>query len=151
MSDIKFNKPVSKNESGVLSAIWRNILKENNLIPALDLLVQRYVDRGNRAKELKDIKLKNKSTLTANITAPEMTFKTFLDLLFNFLHVKKITFSVKLTFQNGSETVHTINVDKQSCDDGGHDEYSKNNAINPKHSQGNQHKQPESGDNNKSS
>lgn len=135
MSDIKFNKPISKNESGVLAALWRAVLRDNGFIPALDLLVQRYVDRGNKASEQSSVKLKNKSTLISNITAGEMTFKTFLDLIFNFLHVRKITFTVKLTFANGNETLHTINVDKSACDDGGHDENSKDLGLNPKSGQ----------------
>lgn len=135
MPDIKFNNPISKNESGVLSALWRNVLKENGFMPALDLLVQRYIDRGNRAKENKNIKLKNKSTLINNITSSEMTFKTFLDLLFNFLCVKKISISIKLTYHNGNESVHTIHVDKNTCDDGGYEDEDINNSINPKRSQ----------------
>lgn len=134
MSNIKFNDPISHNESGVLAQLWRNILRENGFHKALDLLVQRYVDRANRAKEKdKNLKLKNKSTLISNITAPEMTFKTFLDLLFNLLQVHTVTITVKLTFHNGAEKINTVIIDQSTADDGGHDEHSKNNTLNPKH------------------
>lgn len=134
MSNIKFTDPISHNESGVLAQLWRNILRENGYEKALDLLVQRYVDRANRAKEKdKNLKLKNKSTLTTNITAPEMTFKTFLDLLFNLLRVRTVTMTVKLTFHNGSERLSTIRIEPAVADDGGHDEHSQNNTLNPKH------------------
>lgn len=134
MSKIKFNTPISQNESGVLAQIWRKILLENNYDKALDVLVQRYVDRADRAKE-KDatLKMKNKSTLITNITAPEMTFKTFLDLLFNLLTVRSVTMTVKLTFHNGSERLTTIRIEPTVADDGGHDEHSQNNTLNPKH------------------
>ena len=115
MSDINFNKPISKNESGVLAALWRNIIKTNNLTHALDYLVLKYVNRSG--KESGDnIRLKNKSTLLANITAPEMSIKVFFDLLFNYICVKKVSFTVKLTFVNGDESVHTVNVDNSVCE-----------------------------------
>ena len=115
MSDINFNKPISKNESGVLAALWRNIIKTNNLTHALDYLVLKYISRSG--KESGDnIRLKNKSTLLSNITAPEMSIKVFFDLLFNYLCVKKVSFTIKLTFINGDESVHTVNVDNSVCE-----------------------------------
>ena len=115
MSDINFNKPISKNESGVLAALWRNIIKTNNLTHALDYLVLKYISRSG--KESGDnIRLKNKSTLLSNITAPEMSIKVFFDLLFNYLCVKKVSFTIKLTFINGDESVHTVNVYNSVCE-----------------------------------
>lgn len=116
MSDIKFNKPISKNESGVLAALWRNIIKTNNLAHALDYLVLKYVSRSANKSSGENIRLKNKSTLLANITSPEMSIKVFFDLLFNYLCVKKVSFTVKLTFINGDESVHTVNVDNSVCE-----------------------------------
>lgn len=116
MSDIKFNKPISKNESGVLAALWRNIIKTNNLTHALDYLVLKYVSRSANKSSGENIRLKNKSTLLANITSPEMSIKVFFDLLFNYLCVKKVSFTVKLTFINGDESVHTVNVDNSVCE-----------------------------------
>lgn len=116
MSDIKFNKPISKNESGVLAALWRNIIKTNNLTHALDYLVLKYVSRSANKSSGENIRLKNKSTLLANITSPEMSIKVFFDLLFNYLCVKKVSFTVKLTFVNGDESVHTVNVDNSVCE-----------------------------------
>lgn len=115
MSDINFNKPISKNESGVLAALWRNIIKANNLTHALDYLVLKYVSRSG-TESGDNVRLKNKSTLLSNITAPEMSIKVFFDLLFNYLCVKKVSFTVKLTFVNGDESVHTVNVDNSVCE-----------------------------------
>ena len=45
-----------------------------------------------------------------------MSIKVFFDLLFNYLCVKKVSFTVKLTFVNGDESVHTVNVDNSVCE-----------------------------------
>ena len=112
--DIKFNKPIDNNESGVLTALWRNIILQNELLPAMDYLIQKYLNSNKVVVD--SIKRKTKSTLIANITSTGMTFKTFLDLIFNFLKAKNLTISVKLTFANGDETVHTINVDPNTTE-----------------------------------
>ena len=44
------------------------------------------------------------------MTSPEMTFKVFVDLIFFFLGAKKMSISIKLTYPNGEESVHSINV-----------------------------------------
>lgn len=115
--EIEFNTPVDNNESGVLSALWRNIVLQLNILPAMDVLISRYCNSSstNLGNE-QSIKKKTKSTLVANITSTGMTFKTFLDLLFNFLRVKKINISVKLTYANGDESFHSINVDQNAVD-----------------------------------
>lgn len=115
-----FKKQVSRNESGVLAQLFRYIIIDNNFIPALDMLVKRYVEDTTRKEvNLQPVKRKTKSTLLSNIGSEEMTFKTFLDLLFNFLRVRKVNISVKLTFYNGNETIHSISVDKGDYDIGG--------------------------------
>ena len=45
-----------------------------------------------------------------------MSIKVFFDLLFNYICVKKVSFTVKLTFVNGDESVHTVNVDNSVCE-----------------------------------
>lgn len=56
------------------------------------------------------VKKKNKSTLIANVTASEMTMKTFVDLVFRFLRARSLTISIKVTFHNGKESVHSVSV-----------------------------------------
>lgn len=109
MSDLKFDKQISNNESGVLAKLWRKILIENNLENALPLLINMYIKNNDETDGRSlTVKKKNKSTLTSNITATDMTFKTFLDLVFRLLKVTKIDISVKLTFSNGRETTHSV-------------------------------------------
>lgn len=111
MSDYKLDKPVSSNESGVLAKLWRKILKENNFMPALDLLVKRYLDTNDILKgRNKNHKNKTRSTIIANIAATEMTFKTFLDLVFNLLRAKRLDISIKVTMQSGKTSTHSISL-----------------------------------------
>lgn len=120
-NNIDFNTPPSTNESGILTRLWRKIIKDNNLTSYLPMLVDQYVNEThmlddqdtNKAKDpaTKALKRKSKSTMINNITANEMTFKTFMDLVFNLLKVKRITLSVKITFNNGDENVHSVVID----------------------------------------
>jgi hypothetical protein len=110
MSDIKFDQ-VSRSEGGTLAKLWRKILEENNYLPAIPFLVNRYIRTTNEmSNRVTDVKRKTKSTLIANITATDMTFKTFTDLLFNFLRVKRIEITVKVTLPNDTVREHSITV-----------------------------------------
>lgn len=107
----KLSEPTSKTESGVLAKLWRSILRDNGYIPALGPLVDRYLQsQEEMTKRIPSLKKKNKSTLVTNITSAEMTVKTFLDLIFNLLRVKRLDISIKLTFHNGKETIHSTSV-----------------------------------------
>lgn len=123
MREVDFNKPVARTEAGVLASLWRDVLDKLNLIPALDILIKRYLNESEKkTQSIQSVKKKTKSTLVSNITASGMTFKTFLDLLFNFLRVKKVHFSIKLEYYSGDETVHTITVDSAAIDNEPDDE-----------------------------
>ncbi len=133
MAEIKITQPISKKETGVLAGLWRNILRDNNYLPALDYLVNRYVARTDKMEgRVLNMKRKTKSSIIKNITDPEMSFKTFIDLLFNFLSVKRIDISIKLTFPNGNETLHNIAVDNSSIE--GDNVEKQNNNSDKKHS-----------------
>ncbi len=109
MSKIEFDPNISSKEGGALTALWRAVLKENNFFYMIDLLVNRYVRKTDTMDGRSTvIKRKTRSSLINNITATEMTFKTFLDLLFNFLAVKKVTITIMLTHANNDESVHSI-------------------------------------------
>ena len=117
MADVKITQPIATKESGILAGLWRNILRDNNYIPALDYLVTKYVAKTDKMNgRVQNIKRKTKSSIIKNITDSEMSIKTFIDLLFNFLNVKKIDISIKLTFPNGNETIHSIAVDNSIGD-----------------------------------
>lgn len=111
MAEVKIDSPLSKKEGGVLAGLWRKIIKDIGYDRHLDYLVSRYVAKTDKMNgRVQNVRRKTKSSLIKNITSSEMTFKTFLDLLFNYIGVKKIDISIKLTFNNGSESVHSMAV-----------------------------------------
>jgi len=105
-------KPVANSTGGVLSKLWRTILDDTDLHPAIGFLVKRYVDR-TAAIDTKNTKRKTKATLLSNIGATEMTWKTFNKLIFEFLNVKKLDITIKLTHSNGQERLHSLTVIKE--------------------------------------
>lgn len=107
--DIKLDSNIAATEGGILAALWRKILKDSGFYNMLGMMVSRYVsDTDSMADKVKASRRKTKSTLISNICSSDMTWKVLLDLIFNFLHVKKITISIKLLHQNGIETVHSV-------------------------------------------
>lgn len=113
MAEIKINNKVAQKENGILARMWKNVVSDLNLHPALDHLVSRYVNKSKvlgSLSNVKDVKRKTKNTLIKNIEASEMTWKTFHDLLFNYLGAKRIDISIKITMPNGSESVHSMSV-----------------------------------------
>lgn len=109
---------ISRTEGSILSKLWRNILVDTNMDNALDYLVTRYMsDHSNST--IKADKRKTKSSIIKNITADDMTWKTFLDILFNFLRVRRIEFCVKLTRASGDISVHSVIVDNPNIVNGG--------------------------------
>lgn len=105
--DFKFKEPTSNNESGVLAKLWRTFLDDNRLNGKLPTMVETYLDNDNDPK-VTVVRKKNRSTLYGNIAAPEMTIKTFFDLMFNLVRVRRIEFSIKVTFPTGKESIHTV-------------------------------------------
>jgi len=104
-----FKKNVSTKEGGVLAALFRKVIIENNLQPAMDYLIQRYVEKSNSGKS-KNLDRKTKSSLIKYISAEDMSWKTFLSLMFDFVGAVKIDFTIKIKFPNGNESIHTTTV-----------------------------------------
>jgi len=112
MSDgMDFDYETTQTEGGLLAKLWRTILVGTNFIRTRDQLVNEYVRKTDMLKgRVKQVSRKTKSTLTKNVNANEMTWKVFIDLLFNFITVKKIDISIKLTMSNGKETLHSLSI-----------------------------------------
>jgi len=109
---LSFDKPVSNKEGGALAKLWRKILNENNYMPVLDILVNRYTrDNDVTDGRVESSKRKTKSSLLINITSSDMTIKTLLDLLFNFLRVPLVTITISITHRNGDVTHHSVMID----------------------------------------
>lgn len=108
---ISIDKPVSSKEGGALAKLWRKILTENNYLPVLDLLVAKYIRENDvTSGRVENAKRKTKSSLIANITSSDMTIKTLLDLMFNFLKVPLVTITITIKHRTGQETHHSISI-----------------------------------------
>lgn len=104
-----FKDPVSNKDSGVLAKLWRKVVLESKLENSLNYLADRYVKRSEpMSSRVATVKRRTKSTVMKNITDSDMTIKTFLDLVFNLLGAKKLTISIKITYPNGTESVHSV-------------------------------------------
>jgi len=101
--------PVSNTANGALSLLFRKFLKTGNLVRGVPYLVERYLAKKRKEKSLstaENVKTVSSATLYKNILAPEMTWKTFLDLIINFYGADRIEVSIKV--YNPSYTVKPI-------------------------------------------
>lgn len=106
---VTFDAQPKNSPGGILSMLFRKVMKEGNFMPYVNILTDRYLTRTT-AQNVSAVKRRTKNTLKTNMTSPEMTFKVFVDLIFFFLGAKKMSISIKLTYPNGEESVHSINV-----------------------------------------
>jgi len=94
-------KPVSKNEDGILTSLFRNMLVKSGLIPYLSFRINEYVRNGGS---------KNKASIFKIIFNGEMTWKSFMFLIFDILKVEKMTISIKLQLNKDKTVEHTMDV-----------------------------------------
>jgi len=103
-----FKKKTNNSPQGTLANLWRKILRDRELDKAINYLVTRYVDKNSGSSER--LKKKTRAAITADITAPDLSWKKFTNLVFNYLGCVRMDISVKLTFANGESSVHTVGI-----------------------------------------
>ena len=91
-------------ENEILAELWKKIVDELELTKALPTLVKRAVT-GSKSTRYRSI-----SDYNRNISAKEISFKTFVSLLFDLLRVKQIKFKVELLHHNGTVREHEIKI-----------------------------------------
>lgn len=106
-TEVNFNNKPANTESGILAMLWRKILVESGILPGITFLINRYLARTKTESDT--LKKKNRSTLISDITATQMSWKTFTDLLFSLLCVKKVEFIVKIHWET-KITTHSATV-----------------------------------------
>ena len=104
-------KIMSRDVGSILSKLFRKIITETGEVNRAEALLNTYL--ANSVDE-KTGKKKDKSAAITSVVSECMTWKTFMDLITNYLKVKKITIVVKLDHgndRNGNPviTVHEIN------------------------------------------
>jgi len=97
-------KNVSGDEGGILAALWRSILINDKFLPVIDFLVKDYA-RKNKGK-----KAKNPNTILGLVTAPRMTWKSFIFLITKILPVKRFHVTIELEYLSGKKGIHSISI-----------------------------------------
>lgn len=100
-------KPITAIENSILVKLWRKILRETNMINALEVLAERYANKSSNSS-VTMVKKRTKSRLMADATTNNMSWKIFVTLIFGILNVKKMTITVKLDYPNGESTIHSV-------------------------------------------
>lgn len=100
----------SANEGGILSALWRVILKETGKYRIVPILVESAHRKQLRMNsEMPDVvKVQSKSQMLTNAKSASMSFKVFISLLSTLLCIKKIKLTIELFHPDGSTTVHQV-------------------------------------------
>ena len=129
MNKVNINfKDINNTPGGALAKLWRNMLSGNNLYPSIGHLVNRYTSK-NSVADTKNSVRKTKASLIGNITAGEMTWKTFIKLLFEFIAVRKVDITIKLTFANNTEKLHSVTIVNDDMKKDNKTEKGANNAA----------------------
>lgn len=101
------NDPVDNNKEGAaLSKLWRIIVSDLNLGKRMEFLISNYIQNSKNSA----IKHKTKSSMRKNITDDNITWKTFLDILFNVVDIEFMTVTVTLHHKGKSKSIHTIDI-----------------------------------------
>jgi len=107
------SKETSGDEHGILKKLFNKIIFENNLESKLAFLVSRYERRRDVSKK------KSKTVVVNELTAPRISFKNFLFLIFEVLRAKKVKLTIEVEFSNKT-TKHSIDIYPESM--GGKDD-----------------------------
>lgn len=94
----------NKSPGGILSRLFRKILKDTNILYITESLIEKYEKNSD----------KDKSQIQAQICSEDMTWKAFCDSIVNLLNVKSFSITITLVHKvkdaNGKDkvTVHTV-------------------------------------------
>jgi len=112
---MKLTKRPANTPHGALAKLWRIIIRDNNLEKNLGYLVSRYVEMNSPCA--KNLKRKTKSTIEADVTANELTWKKFTHLIFQYLGAVRLDVTIRVTYPNGKCTNHTVGLKASEPDD----------------------------------
>lgn len=101
---------VENNEGGILSKLFRVILKDTNKVNQIGLLVQRYFERETRNNQNAPniVKVRNKSTVLANAKLGSMSIKVFFSLLKDLFCIKWVRLTIELEWPDGKISTHQV-------------------------------------------
>lgn len=101
---------VENNEGGLLSKLFRIILKDTGKVNLIGVLIQKYYDRETKknANTPNIVKVRNKSTMLANAKLTSMSIKVFLSLLRDLFCIKWLRITLELEWPDGKITSHQL-------------------------------------------
>jgi len=112
---MKLTKRPANTPHGALAKLWRIVIRDNHLENSLGYLVSRYVELNSPSA--KNLRRKTKSTIEADVTASELTWKKFTHLIFQYLGAVRLDMTIRITYPNGKSTNHTVGLKASEPDD----------------------------------
>lgn len=109
--DYDVQKAVS-NEGGLLSKLFRIIVKDENRAHQIPMLIEKYQQRIARENANKPMasysKVQSKSQMINNAKSDSMTFRVFIGLLRNIFCIRAIKLTISLEWPDGKVTHHCV-------------------------------------------
>lgn len=101
-------KPILNNkDSALLSKLFRSIIKDRGMLFQMETKVDEYILNAHK-DDIRVVKGMTKTQINNKMLDEEMTWKNFIDLIFNVLRFRKLRLVVELTDQKGNTTMHEI-------------------------------------------
>jgi len=94
-------KALSFDEDGILADLFRKVIIDLGYVNNMKSLITAYKRRGGR---------KSSATVTRLVFDGELTWKSFVFLLFHIIHVKKAVITIKLEHESGIVSEHSTEV-----------------------------------------
>lgn len=101
------NPILNNKDSALLSKLFRNIIKDRSMLFQMETKVDEYILNAHK-DDIRVVKSLTKTQINNKILDEEMTWKNFIDLIFNVLRFRKLRLVVELTDQKGNTTMHEI-------------------------------------------
>ena len=92
----------SKEEGSILAVLFRNIIRDLNLVHRFDGIIRKAAVNPKQKKN------KTEHAIGNLVCGEKMTFKVFIFILRDVLNVSSFKLTIELTHSNGRETIHSV-------------------------------------------
>jgi hypothetical protein len=113
----KFDQPSSNSEGGMLATLWKKYMVENRLRSSLGVLINNYLKKESKKGSSSDYKTKQRSVISANATASELSWKNFIDVMMNLGTAEEMVLNMRVDRGRGRISLHSIRVFKNDNGD----------------------------------
>jgi len=96
---LKKLKDISSTEDGLLTKLFREVMFGTGRINTISSDISKYILKGGT---------KAKASVQNNVIDSEMSWKTFVFLIFEILQMKKMTLTVEVEHDSGIVTTHSV-------------------------------------------